>query len=48
LARNPYSEGVQLDDLQGLMAGLASVYGTDPRPAQLEEMIRKARILEGN
>jgi hypothetical protein len=27
---------------------LASVYGTDPRPAQLEEMIRKARILDGN
>ena len=48
LARNPYSEGVQLADLQGLMAGLASVYGTDPRPAQLEEMIRKARILDGN
>ena len=48
LARNPYSEGVQLGDLQGLMAGLASVYGTDPRPAQLEEMIRKARILSGN
>ena len=48
LARNPYSEGVQLRDLQGLMAGLASVYGTDPRPAQLEEMIRKARILSGN
>ena len=48
LARNPYSEGVQLADLQGLMAGLASVYGTDPRPAELEEMIRKARIFEGN
>ena len=48
LARNPYSEGVQLADLQGLMAGLASVYGADPRPAQLEDMIRKARILDGN
>ena len=48
LGRNPYAEGVQLSDLQGLMAGLASVYGTDPRPAQLEEMIRKARILAGN
>ena len=47
LARNLYSEGVQLEGLQGLMAGLSSVYGTDPRPAQLEEMIRKARILVG-
>ena len=48
LAQNPYAQGVQLADLQGLISGIPSIYATDPRPAQLEEMIRKARILAGN
>jgi len=48
LAQNPYAQGVQLADLQGLMSGIPSIYATDERPAQLEWMIGKARILAGN
>jgi Mg-chelatase subunit ChlD len=48
LAQNPYAQGVQLVDLQGLISGIPSIYGTDPRPNQLEWMIGKARILAGN
>jgi len=48
LARNPHAQGVQLADLQGLISGIPSIYATDPRPAQLEWMINKARILAGN
>jgi Mg-chelatase subunit ChlD len=48
LAQNPYAQGVQLADLQGLMSGIPSIYATDPRPGQLERMIGKARILAGN
>ena len=48
LAKNPYAQGVQLGDLQGLISGIPSIYGTDPRPTQLEWMINKARILAGN
>ena len=48
LAQNPYAQGVQLADLQGLISGIPSIYGTDPRPSQLEWMIGKARILAGN
>ena len=48
LAQNPYAQGVQLADLQGLISGIPSIYATDPRPAQLEWMIGKARILAGN
>lgn len=48
LAGNPYAQGVQLADLQGLMFGIPSIYGTAPRPRQLEWMIGKARLLTGN
>ena len=48
LAQNPYTQGVQLGDLQGLISGIPSIYATDPRPTQLEWMINKARILAGN
>jgi Mg-chelatase subunit ChlD len=48
LAQNPYAQGVQLADLQGLISGIPSIYGTDPRPTQLEWMIGKASILAGN
>ena len=48
LAQNPYAQGVQLADLQGLISGIPSIYGTDPRPRQLEWMIGKARLLTGN
>ena len=48
LAENPYAQGVQLGNLQGLISGISSIYATDPRPAQLEWMINKARILAGN
>ncbi len=48
LAQNPYAQGVQLADLQGLISGIPSIYATDPRPGQLEWMIGKARILAGN
>ena len=48
LAQNPYAQGVQLLDLQGLISGIPSIYGTDPRPTQLEWMIGKASILVGN
>ncbi|MDE2641534.1 MAG: von Willebrand factor type A domain-containing protein [Verrucomicrobiota bacterium] len=48
LAKNPHAQGVQLADLQGLISGIPSIYGTDPRPGQLERMISKARILTGN
>jgi len=48
LAQNPYAQGVQLVDLQGLISGIPSIYGTDPRPRQLEWMIGKARLLTGN
>ena len=48
LAKNPYAQGVELGDLQGLISGIPSIYATDPRPAQLEWMIGKARILAGN
>ena len=48
LAKNPHAQGVQLSDLQGLISGIPSIYGTDPRPGQLEWMISKARILTGN
>jgi hypothetical protein len=34
--------------LQGLISGIPSIYGTDPRPRQLEWMIGKARLLTGN
>ena len=47
-AQNPYAQGVQLADLQGLISGIPSIYATDPRPGQLEWMIGKARILAGN
>ena len=48
LAQNPYAQGVQLADLQGLISGIPSIYGTDPRPRQLEWMIGQARLLTGN
>ena len=48
LAKNPYAQGVQLANLQGLMSGIPSIYATDSRPAQLQWMIGKARILAGN
>jgi len=48
LAQNPYAQGVQLADLQGLISGIPSIYGTDSRPRQLEWMIGKARLLTGN
>ncbi|MDE2656697.1 MAG: von Willebrand factor type A domain-containing protein, partial [Verrucomicrobiota bacterium] len=48
LAQNPYAQGVQLVDLQGLISGIPSIYGTDPRPTELEWMIGKASILAGN
>ena len=48
LAQNPYTQGVQLADLQGLISGIPSIYATDPRPTQLEWMINKARILARN
>jgi hypothetical protein len=48
LAQNPYAQGVQLADLQGLISGIPSIYATDPRPTQLEWMINKARILARN
>jgi hypothetical protein len=31
-----------------LISGIPSIYGTDPRPTQLEWMIGKASILAGN
>ena len=48
LAQNPYAQGVHLVDLQGLISGIPSIYGTDPRPTELEWMIGKASILAGN
>jgi Mg-chelatase subunit ChlD len=47
LANSPYAGEVALSALDRFLNGVSIVYQPDPRPAQLEGMIRQARSLTG-
>lgn len=47
LAGSPYAADVTPDRLLGLLRGVPDVYGADPRPRQLESMVRQAQALAG-
>ena len=47
LAASPYAGDVTSDRLLGVLEGVPAIYGADPRPKQLEWMIRQARSLSG-
>lgn len=47
LAGNPYAAEVSFDRLLGLINGVPSAFGTDPRPQKLEWMIRQAKSVSG-
>jgi autotransporter-associated beta strand protein len=47
LAGNPYAAEVTSDRLLALLEGVPAIYGSDPRPHQLETMIRQARAVSG-
>jgi len=47
LAQSPYAAEVTPDVLLPLLNGVPQVWPADPRPAQLESMIRQARALTG-
>jgi hypothetical protein len=47
LASSPYAADVTPDRLLGFLNGVPSIYGADPRPQQLEWMIRQAKALSG-
>jgi hypothetical protein len=48
LAASPYAGDVRPERLLGLLRGVPEVFGADPRPTQLETMIREAGRLMGN
>jgi Mg-chelatase subunit ChlD/anti-sigma factor RsiW len=47
LASSPFAEEVTPDELLGYLSGVPEVYGADPRPKQLEWMIRQAKSVSG-
>jgi hypothetical protein len=47
LAASPYAGEVTPDRLLGYLTGVPEVYGADPRPKQLEWMIRQAASIAG-
>jgi hypothetical protein len=47
LSGSPYAVEVTPDRLLGYLSGVPSIYGADPRPQQLEAMIRQAKSLAG-
>jgi secreted protein with Ig-like and vWFA domain len=47
LAQNPFAQEVTPDELLNDLSGVPQVYGADPRPAQLETMIREAKSIAG-
>ena len=47
LATSPYAQQVSLDSLLNDLRGVPESYGADPRPKQLEWMIRQAKSVSG-
>lgn len=47
LVASPFAAEVSPDALLGCLSGVPEVYGADPRPKQLEWMIRQAKSLQG-
>jgi Mg-chelatase subunit ChlD len=47
LAASPFAQEVTPDELLKDLSGVPQVFGADPRPAQLEWMIRQAKSLSG-
>ena len=47
LANSQYATEVTSDRLLGLINGVPAIYGADPRPTQLDRMIRQAKNLSG-
>jgi len=47
LASSPFAEEVTPDQLLDYLSGVPAVYGADPRPNQLEWMIRQAKSVSG-
>jgi hypothetical protein len=45
LVSSPYAAEVTPDRLLGYLNGVPEAYGIDPRPKQLESMIRQAKSL---
>ncbi|HEY5232724.1 MAG TPA: von Willebrand factor type A domain-containing protein [Verrucomicrobiae bacterium] len=47
LAASPYAQEVTTDQLLNYLNGVPQIYGADPRPKQLETMIREAQSIAG-
>jgi Mg-chelatase subunit ChlD len=47
LASSPYAQEVTPDQLLNYLSGVPEIYGADPRPKQLEWMIRQAKSISG-
>jgi uncharacterized protein YegL len=47
LSASPYAAEVTTDRLLGLLGGIPAAFGLDPRPGQLEWMIRQVKSLSG-
>jgi len=47
LASSPFAQEVSPDELLNYLSGVPAIYGADPRPKQLEWMIRQAKSLSG-
>jgi Mg-chelatase subunit ChlD len=47
LASSPFAQEVTPDQLLNYLNGVPAIYGADPRPKQLETMIREAKSLSG-
>ncbi len=47
LASSPYAQEVTPDQLLNDLSGVPQIYGADPRPKQLETMIREAKSIAG-
>jgi hypothetical protein len=47
LASSPFAQEVTPDELLKDLSGVPQIYGADPRPKQLEWMIRQAKSLSG-
>jgi hypothetical protein len=47
LAASPFAQEVTPDQLLKDLSGVPQAFGADPRPAQLETMIREAKSISG-
>jgi Mg-chelatase subunit ChlD/capsular polysaccharide biosynthesis protein len=47
LAASPFAQEVTPDELLKTLSGVPQVYGADPRPKQLETMLREAKSVSG-